>query len=100
MDLVIVVDAINWGAKPGSLLVAKLDDVKEAVTRLSHALPPTEMLKIMKKILKESVEVYIVGVQPERVEPGDSLTPPVECAVGEVIAKIEELLTKNKRKKG
>ncbi len=99
VDLVIVIDIIDWRAKPGTLLVARLDDIEEVMTRSSHNLPITGMLKIMKRTLRESMEIYIIGVQPERVELGDSLTPPVECAVREVIAKIEELLAKNRRKK-
>jgi len=99
IDLLIIVDAMDWGAEPGSLMISKLNNLEEKTSRLSHALPLTQMLRIMKKTLKESMEVYIIGVQPKCIEPGSNLTPPVEHAVDEIIAKIEELLRERGEKK-
>ncbi|MCS7139301.1 MAG: hydrogenase maturation protease [Candidatus Nezhaarchaeota archaeon] len=92
VDLVIIVDAVNLGVEPGSLFVAKLDDVREIAPRSSHSLPVTEILKIMRKILRKPMEVYIIGVQPARIEPGEDLTPPVQCAIKDAVLKIEELI--------
>lgn len=97
VDLLIVVDAVDWGAKPGSVFVAKLDEVNEVYTRCSHRLGVTSMLKVMMKVFKKPVNVYLVGVQPERVEPVAELTPKVKLAVDEVVARVRELIEKFKK---
>lgn len=97
VDLLIVVDAVDWGAKPGSVFVAKLDEVNEVYARCSHRLGVTSMLKVMMKVFKKPENVYLVGVQPERVEPVAELTPKVKLAVDEVVARVRELIEKLKK---
>lgn len=99
IDLLIVVDAVDWGAKPGSVLVSKLEEVEEAHTQSSHHLGITNMLKIVMKIFKKPMSVYLVGIQPERVEPVAELTPKVKSAINEVVAKVGELIKKAQENK-
>jgi len=94
VDLLIIVDAVDWSAEPGSILVAKLDDVEERYVRASHSLRVSEVVELMRRAFGRPLEVYIVGVQPERVEPSTRLSPSVERAVSGVVAKVEELLVK------
>lgn len=94
LDTLIIVDAVDWGAQPGSVIVAKLEDLEEAKFRVSHSLPATEILKLMKKIFGKPSETYIIGVQPGRIEPSSELTPQVRKAIREVTAKIKDMLAK------
>lgn len=94
VDLLIIVDAVDWGAEPGSVFVAKIDEVNEVSAWSSHRLGVISMLKIMMKIFKKPVNAYLVGVQPERVEPVAELTSKVKLAVNEVVVKVKELIRK------
>jgi len=83
---------VNWGAKPGSVLTARLDDLEEEPVRASHSLRVSEVIKLMRKAFGHPLEVYVVGIQPERVEPSTELSPSVRQAVNEAVAKVRELL--------
>ncbi|MDH5816286.1 MAG: hydrogenase maturation protease [Candidatus Nezhaarchaeota archaeon] len=99
IDLVIVVDAIDLEAEPGSVFVLKLEDVDEVPARSSHTLRATRMLKTMMRVFRKPIDAYLVGVQPERVEPATELTPRVKSAISEVVAKVEELIMRTQEKK-
>ncbi len=92
VNVLIIVDAVNWGAKPGSVLTARLDDLEEEPVRASHSLRVSEVIKLMRKAFGHPLEVYVVGIQPERVEPSTELSPSVRQAVNEAVAKVRELL--------
>ncbi|MEM2314845.1 MAG: hydrogenase maturation protease [Candidatus Nezhaarchaeales archaeon] len=92
IDLLIVVDAIDLGAKPGSVFVLKLEEVNEVPARTSHTIGVISMLKIMMKVFQKPMDTYLVGVQPERVKHSTELTPKVRLAINEVVVKVEELI--------
>lgn len=94
VDLLIVVDAVDWGAEPGSVFIAKLDEVGEVRAWASHHLGVTSMLKIMMRAFNKPVDVYLIGVQPERIEPVAELTSKVKSAVNEVVRKVREIIEK------
>lgn len=94
VDLLIIVDAIDLGARPGSVFAFKLWEVDEARARTSHSLGAISALKIMLKVFQKPIDVYLVGVQPERVEPATELTPKVKSAIDEIVAKVGELIKK------
>lgn len=94
VDLLIIVDAVDWGAEPGSVFVARLNEVSEVYTRSSHRLGVTDMLKVMMKVFGKPVDAYLVGIQPKRVEPATELTSKVKPAVDEAVARVKELIEK------
>lgn len=98
VDLLVVIDAVDWGSEPGSVSVFKLDEIDEAHVQSSHSIGVTKMLKIIMKIFKKPENVYLVGIQPERVEPITELTPKVKLAINEALIKVEELIKKIEKK--
>jgi hydrogenase maturation protease len=93
-DALIIVDAVDWGAEPGSVLTAKLEDLEERRVRASHYLQVSEVIKLMKKAFGKPLEVYVVGVQPERVKPSTELSLSVRQALNNVIARVRELVVR------
>ena len=89
----IVVDTVDWGSEPGSIIVARLEEVEEEPSRWAHNLSPTRLIKLIKSLSCGDVEVYIVGVQPKNVAPSEELTEPVKRAVELAVSKVEELVS-------
>lgn len=100
IDVLIVVDAVDWGAEPGSVLTAKLDDLEERRAGTSHSLRVSEVIKLIRKAFGGPREVYVVGIQPERIELSTELSPSVRRAVNEAVAKVRELLARLQEGKG
>jgi hydrogenase maturation protease len=96
IDVLVIVDAVDWGAKPGSILTAKLEDLEEDRVRTSHSLRVSEVVRLMKYVFGRPSKVYVVGVQPERVEPSTELSPSVRQALGDVIERVRKLVMKLK----
>jgi hydrogenase maturation protease len=96
VDALIIVDAVDWGAEPGSILTAKLEDLEESRVRASHFLRVSEVVGLMREAFGRPSEVYVVGVQPERVEPSTELSPSVRRALGDVTTRVRELVMKLK----
>jgi len=94
------VDAVDWGAEPGSVLTAKLDDLEERRAGTSHSLRVSEVIKLIRKAFGGPREVYVVGIQPERIELSTELSPSVRQAVNEAVAKVRELLARLQEGKG
>ena len=101
-ELVIFVDAMEIGEKPGSLKLMKIEVENispEEVLDLSrfsvHELSLETILKISKAMDTLPEEVYILGCQPERLEVGCILSPEVRDVIPAAVEKILNLI-KNK----
>lgn len=83
-DAVVIIDAIDYGAKPGSLLVtADISDYIRPLTSHSIPLPQIkELVEIQKK------EFLFIGAQAKSVEFMQSPSNEIKRAVKEVIALI------------
>jgi hydrogenase maturation protease len=94
VDALIIIDAVDWEAEPGSILTAKLEDLEKGRVRTSHSLQVGEVVRLMRCVFGRPSEVYVVGIQPERVEPSTELSPSVRQALGDVMTKVRELAAK------
>lgn len=104
-DALILVDAIDKGAEPGTLFVVepKLDQPDDLVGLHQsmvdmHYADPSKVLLLASALNVCPPKVFLVGCQPEYVEDAvEGLRPPVEravpLAVKEVLSLIEELLS-------
>ena len=92
-DGVVLVDAVDHGAKPGTVLVIT-PEVGEAVHVPDvHLANPERVLTMAKAMGALPERVAIVGCQPEDAEGlGQGLTPSVEAAVDVAARRIEELV--------
>ena len=91
-DGLIVVDAVDEGAEPGTVFLME-PEIGEAVHVPDiHLANPDRVLTMAKGMGVLPERVRIVGCQPQDAEEmGEHLTPPVERAVPVAAAKVEEL---------
>jgi hydrogenase maturation protease len=91
----IVVDAIRKGGAPGSIYEARIADpewlARESPPVSLHDLGVGEALWQARLAGKLPREVWIVGVEPERVEWGIGLSPAVQAALPRLIERACEL---------
>ncbi len=92
-DAVILVDAMPGGAAPGTLFVV-LPDAHAIERELpdGHALHPATVLRVARELGARLDHIRIVGCEPQQLEEGIGLSPPVEAAVEEAVHIVHELL--------
>lgn len=96
-DLLIVVDAMQRGGRPGDLYLLEVDGV-EAVTRVDmHAAIPSQALAIAKSLGVLPPRVVMVGCEPLEVDEltcdlTDEMSAPVQKAVDEAVMRIHYLV--------
>lgn len=82
----LVLDAVDFGAAPGTL--AKFDGV--AISQLPtsksvHLLGLSDLLNVLRLMEAPAIEVVLLGVQPESTDWGTELTRSVTCTQPELI---------------
>jgi hydrogenase maturation protease len=100
-DLVILVDAVPRGGKPGTvyLIEPDLKQLMEAPADSAldpHSMDPVAVLQLAKNLGGETGRIMLVGCEPAAVEAEDGqtgLSKPVQAAVEEAIRLIEELIS-------
>jgi hydrogenase 3 maturation protease len=85
---VLLVDAASFNAKPGVVRLVPPEEVG-GVAVSTHALPLSLFAEVVQKTVK--AKVLLLGVQPERVEFLEGLTPEVEKAVKKVAETLARL---------
>jgi hydrogenase maturation protease len=92
-DRVILIDAIDFKAEPGSVFEGRIEDLDVLESRSStHGLSPLSFLKIIKEVTGRPEEAILIGVQPKSLEEGEGLSEEVERAVSEVIDRVMRLI--------
>lgn len=78
----IVIDAIDFGARPGTLSVFGLDQLDSFVFS-THTLSP----RVFADLIRQQVDtdVLFVGIQPEHTQLGKPISVPVEKAVQQLV---------------
>ncbi len=103
-DAVILVDAVPRGEPPGTLYVLDLadefddNDAGFAPQVDPHTLDPARVLALVKELGGDPRRVYLVGCEPEPIDPDDlemELSEPVRAAIDEAVLLIEELVEKS-----
>ena len=84
VERLIVVDAVDTGQPPGTMLRLSGDEIPLALeTRVSpHQMGLKDLLAVARLLGHAPHEMLLVGVQPGCIEMGIGLTPPVEEQVG------------------
>ncbi len=77
----IFLDAVDFREKPGKVILLPLHFVLSNST-LSHRLAPLLSLVINYAELKDA---FVLGIQPESVEPGEKISRPVRQAIRQVL---------------
>jgi len=90
-DHLIVVDAVDVGAAPGTVLLLRPEDAEVApAPGLSlHEMGPLEALALLEATTGHRLSTTIVGVQPADLSPwDDTLSEPVARALPEAVGQV------------
>jgi hydrogenase maturation protease len=91
----IVVDAAAMGEPPGSVRVFEgeaMDRQLSANAKTVHEVSLSDLMDIARLTDTLPLRRALVGIEPEFVGWGDRLTPAVEAAIPDAIARIRSLL--------
>jgi len=91
---VFFVDAVDFSENPGSIKVFTLEAVEDSYG-YTHRIP----LKTIVNILKIEAPIYVIGVQPRRVEVGIGLSSEVKQAAEELTKFLVEIFEGFNRKR-
>lgn len=98
-DLLLVLDAIDYGLPPGTLRVLEGDAVPSFLGAKKMSLHQTgfqDVLAMAALLGRSPAHLYLVGVQPAQLEDyGGSLTPTVRACLEPAIARTLELLARH-----
>jgi hydrogenase 3 maturation protease len=82
----LVIDAIDFGAAPGTIRIFKPDQLNSQVIS-THSLSPRLFVDMVCQDV--SIDVYFIGIQPAQVQLGQ----PVSSQVGLAIKTLSQILT-------
>jgi hydrogenase maturation protease len=92
----VIVDCALMGQAPGTIRRFTPDDIK-SVKQVSHfSLHDVDILKVLelsKQLDECPPDVIIFGIEPARVEQGDTLSPELAAQIGEYVKIISRSLT-------
>jgi hydrogenase maturation protease len=99
-DLIILVDALPRGGRPGTLYILEpdvTDDERTSTTLDAHTMNPVSVLQMVRALGGTVRRLLVVGCEPECVEPNEDgntgLSAPVSGALEEAVRMIEGLTT-------
>lgn len=81
-DLVVLIDAVDCGTHPGSVIVRDAAEVSGAGPS-THGPAPAVFIQAL--MLMHPCRCLLVGIQPERMDTGAPLSDPVAAAVERII---------------
>ncbi len=85
---VIFVDC-QVGLAPGEIAVSSVGRNRHADT---HLQTPADLLRLASEVYGAEPEAFLVGIGPEFMEMGETLSPAVSASVPRAIRKVEELV--------
>jgi hydrogenase maturation protease len=87
-DHMVVVDCVKAGGEPGAVYRFTLDDISrfpDIYKTSAHQISLEEVLTLMPLVTKAPRSVVIIGVEPESLEMGMSLSPTVAAKFPKVV---------------
>lgn len=88
-DAVVLVDAADFGGRPGEVRTAAAGDV-EGLMMGTHAAPLSMLMSVLAE--DTGADVRLVAVQAETTELGSEMTREVADVVEELVSQLDELL--------
>jgi len=91
----IVVDAAAMGDPPGTVRIFEgeaMDRQLSVHAKSVHEVSLSDLFDIARLTDTLPAKRALIGIEPERVDWGDQLSPPVAAAVPEVVSRIDALL--------
>ncbi|HJX30351.1 MAG TPA: hydrogenase maturation protease [Thermodesulfobacteriota bacterium] len=91
-EVVIVVDAVDIQADPGSVAILGAEDLPESLCFSTHRLPLKSLLKLWEE---NGSKTMIIAIQPENLDFGEWLSPRVEMSINNLIKLMPSLTSVN-----
>jgi len=94
-EVVIVLDAVYYGGKPGQVHLFSEDEiksVKEPCWSSTHGLDFLDVLRMAREIDTKPKTVYVIGIQPYTVSTGNSLSPVIEQQLTHILNTVLSML--------
>jgi hydrogenase 3 maturation protease len=85
-DTVIIIDAADLGREPGAFAILDKDEIM-TIGFTTHDISPPMLMEYLETQTRASI--YMLGIQPERVEFGEGLSDRIE----ETLKKVEALIS-------
>jgi hydrogenase maturation protease len=98
-DVLVLIDAVPMEEPPGTVALIEPDvadlaaAADDAPALDAHTMNPAVVLGMLESLGGAVGRVVIVGCQPDTVDEGIGLSPPVAAAVDQAVAVVHELLT-------
>ncbi len=92
-QVVIVVDAVNFGGDAGEVRFFSVDDVishKHPVGLSTHQNDVLEIIRISRKLDQCPDQIFVFAVQPADVSIGEGLSSVVESNLDDIIERLED----------
>jgi hydrogenase maturation protease len=97
-DRVVLLDAFPHGGAPGALAVVNAETTSDAADLLdSHSMHPAAVLAFIRAIGEMPPPTTLLGCEPESIEEGIGMSPPVEAAVDKAVGVVLNLLADRDR---
>lgn len=81
-EVLIVVDAVDIQAEPGSVAILDAEDLPESLCFSTHRLPLKRLLKLWEG---NGSKTMVIAIQPESIDFGEELSPRVEMGINTLI---------------
>jgi hydrogenase maturation protease len=93
-DRILILDAVDVGKPPGTVVCIGWDEVRRAVpVKISpHQETVAEMLALLELRRGRPEKFRVVGVQPRSLDTGLRLSPEVEAGLGRALDEVVEIL--------
>ena len=93
-DLTVLVDATSRGGEPGTLYLIEpeLHEVPVVAPTNGHGVHPEAVFSVLRSLGGTPGRVLILGVEPQSVEHGMSLSPSVAKAVPGALRMVKDIL--------
>jgi hydrogenase maturation protease len=96
VDSLIVIDAMRFGATPGSVRVfvdGQMDEQLRGARRSVHELALTDLIAAAQLTERAPARRALVGIEPDSLDWGTEPTSAVQAAIPRACAAVRELLT-------
>jgi len=90
-DTIVLIDAANFGAAPGDLAILEPEDIAHCALS-THQMPLDLFLRLIKA--DAGADAFALGIQPEQIGFGESMSPAVADSVRALAEVLQELLQK------
>jgi hydrogenase 3 maturation protease len=96
-ETVVMVDAVDLGARPGAVAVLEREQIA-AYAPTTHRMPLSLVMKVVQR--RTGADVFLIAVQPSRVDFGAATTPEVSETVERLAGILADLLRDRESRPG